>query len=57
MTVKWPHIINDNFLNNKHFNYFPNFSEQNVKDDGIVISEKKIWLEGFTSHDRSKIRS
>ncbi len=46
MTVKWPHIIKDNFLSNEHFNYLLNFSEQKVNDDGIGISKNKIWLEG-----------
>ena len=46
MTVKWPHIIKDNFLTNEHFNYLLNFSEQNVNDDGIGISKNKIWLDG-----------
>ena len=40
MTVKWPHIIKDNFLSNEHLNYLLNFSEQNVDDDGIGISNQ-----------------
>ena len=54
MPITWPHIIEDNFLIEKDFNYFLNFYNQNVKDDGLGISKNKIWLDGNVEGNLSK---
>ena len=46
MAIKWPYIIEDNFLSEKHFKFFLNFYDQKVSDDKLAIIKNKIWFDG-----------